>query len=101
MSVINFEKELEERSLLAAAVLSSDEKNIKEIVLSETYNPKELDLKIEVNGVEVHNMSFKEFLNLLSDEIKNSETVAYKEKVHKEAEMIVVEKMSEIIESMS
>jgi len=101
MSLIDFDKELKERSLLAISVLSAENEKIKEIVGKADYDPESLNLKIEVNGVEVQNKSFKLFLDILYKDLKENVVADHQAQVQEAAEMIVIEKMTELVASMS
>jgi len=101
MSLIDFDKELKERSLLAISVLSAENEKIKAIVGKADYDPESLNLKIEVNGVEVQNKSFKLFLDILYKDLKENVVADHQAQVQEAAEMIVIEKMTELVASMS
>ena len=101
MSLIDFDRELKERSLLAMSVLSAENEKIKAVVGKGDYDPENLNLKIEVNGIEVKNESFKLFLDILYKDLKENVVADHQDQVREAAEMIVIEKMTEMIASMS
>ena len=101
MSLIDFDRELKERSLLAMSVLSAENEKIKAVVGKGDYDPENLNLKIEVNGIEVKNESFKLFLDILYKDLKENVVADHQEQVREAAEMLVIEKMTEMITSMS
>jgi len=100
MANIDFNKELEERSLLALSVLSAETEVIQRIVGDKAYDSKDLDLTIKVNGVEVINESFKEFLDVLYADLKEQVVDPEEERIERLAKELLLDKLAEVMQSL-
>ena len=100
MASIDFNKELEERSLLALSVLSAETEIIQRIVGDKAYDSKNLDLSIKVNGVEVRNESFKAFLDVLYADLKEQVVDPEEERIGRLAKELLLDKLAEVMQSL-
>jgi len=100
MANIDFNKELEERSLLALSVLSAETEIIQRIVGDKAYDSKNLDLSIKVNGVEVRNESFKAFLDVLYADLKEQVVDPEEERIGRLVKELLLDKLAEVMQSL-
>lgn len=100
MANINFDKELEDRSLLAMSVLKADSSIISSIVDQEGYDPENLDLTITVNGVEVRAETFKVFLKTLFKDMEDNVIAPEEERIKLAAKRLMKDEFYDLMNSL-